>query len=145
MKTRPIIEPESLFNIYANGHVVGYKFLINQNRYRNVPLSCIEKIVLTVDGEKVEPKYIHFCLGHKKLLPHEVSDAYTDYWAFQDQVTIEVDKLGGLSDGEHEINLYMLGKSAYISAPFYVTDVENQPHTYTTSNIGEIASLWLMA
>ncbi len=49
MQTRPIIDPDSLFNLYANGYAVGFKFKIHQNRYRNVPLSCIEKIVLKVD------------------------------------------------------------------------------------------------
>ncbi|MBR2782500.1 MAG: hypothetical protein IKE00_04100 [Oscillospiraceae bacterium] len=145
MRSRPIIEPESLYNLYANGNKVGFKFQVHQNRYRNVPLSCIEKITLKVDGKEIPSNMIHFCLGYKKLLPHEVADDYTDYWAFQDTVTIEVDQLGGLEYGEHEIDLYMLGKSAYISRPFYVTDVVNQPHTYPTGNIGEKATLWVMA
>ena len=146
MKTRPIIDPDSLFNLYANGYAVGFKFKIFQNRYRNVPLSCIEKIVLKVDDVEIPSNMIHFCLGYKKLLPHEVADDYTDYWAFQDPVYIEVDQMGGLEYGyAHKIELFMLAKSAYISSPFYVTDVENQPHTYPTSNIGATDSLWVQA
>ena len=145
MKERPIIEPESLKNFYANCEAMGFQFVIHQNRYRNVPLSCIEKIVLKVDGKEIPQHMIHFCIGYKKLLPHEVADDYTDYWAFQTPVTIEVDQIGGLAYGQHEINLLMLAKSAYISSPFYVTDVENQPHTYPTGNIGATDTLWVMS
>lgn len=145
MTQRPVIAPESLFNFYANGYPMGYRFKIYLGGYRNKPLSCIEKIVLKVDGEVVPSNMIHFCLGFKKYLPHEVSEATTDYWAVQDPAYIEVDQIGGLEYGEHEIELYMLAKSAYIGSPFYVTDVENQPHTYATSNIGGSAKMWVMA
>ena len=145
MTQRPIIAPESLFNFYAHGYPMGFRFAVHQNRYRNVPLSCIEKIVLKVDGKEIPSNMIHFCLGYKKYLPQEVADAYTDYWAFQDPAIIEVDQIGGLEYGEHEIELFMLAKSAYIGSPFYVTDVVNQPHTYPTSNIGATAKMWVMA
>ena len=145
MTQRPVIAPESLFNLYANGNAVGFRFKIYLGGYRNKPLSCIEKLELRIDDKPLPANMIHFCLGFKKYLPHEVSDAYTDYWAVQDPAYIEVDQLGGLEYGEHKVELYMLAKSAYIGSPFYVTDVENQPHTYATSNIGGTAMMWVMA
>jgi hypothetical protein len=141
---RPIIKDASLENFYAWGEPMGYRFQIYQNRYRNVPLSCIEKFVLTVDGEEVPNIYVHFCLNGKKFMPKEIKDMYNEYWAMQDAATIEVDKIGGLSEGEHDIKVYMVGRSAYIPCPFYVTDPDHQPHTYRTGDIGGSARLALM-
>ncbi len=123
---------------------MGFRFSMHQNRYRNVPLSCIEKLEVFVDGEKLDNLYVHFCLNGKKFQPKEIRDMYNEYWAMQDEAVIEVDQMGGLSEGEHEVEVYMVGRSAYIPAPFYVTDPDNQPHTYRTSNIGGKAVLRLM-
>ncbi len=141
---RPIFKQGSLENFYAWGEPMGFRFQIFQNRYRNVPLSCIEKFELSVDGRKLDNLYVHFCLNGKKFQPKELRDMYNEYWAMQDAATIEVDQMGGLTEGEHEIEVYMTGRSAYIPCPFYVTDPENQPHTYRTSNIGGTDRLLLM-
>ena len=145
MTEKKFFVPESLHNFYANGYPVGFQFQITLAGYRNKPLSCIEKFVVKVDDVEIPANMIHFCLGFKKYLPHEISDAYTDYWAPQDPATVEIDQLGGLPFGEHKIEVYMLAKSAYIGSPFYVTDVKNQPHTYNVSNMGKAEMMWVMS
>lgn len=140
---RDVIDRFSLSNFYAWDEAMGFSFKVYYNRYRNVPLSCIEKLELAVDGKPIDPLYIHFCVNGKKFRPGELMDMYNEYWAMQEAAAIEVDQMGGLSGGEHEIKLYILGRVPYISVPFYVTDPETQPHTYRVSDFGETAVLSL--
>lgn len=140
---RDIIDRYSLQNFYAWNEAMGFSFKVHYNRYRNVPLSCIEKLEVYVDGEKIDPLYVHFCINGKKIQPHELPDMYNEYWAMQDAAVIEVDQMGGLCEGDHEIRLYILGRVPYISVPFYVTDPKTQPHTYRVSDFGETAMLSL--
>ncbi len=140
---RPLFQPDSLQNIYANGKAVGYKFTIYHNNYRNRALSCFEKFVLKVDGKRVDDCMIHFCVNGKKLLPTELPMLMCEYWGIRTPATIEVDQLGGLEYGQHEIDLVMMTKSGYIEAPLCVVDAENEPHMYFTSNAGGKETLWL--
>ena len=144
MYKRPVIEPESLKNFYANGKAVGYSFKVNQNRYRNKPVSCLEKFVLKVDGEVVDPVMIHFCLNEKKFMISELPDLYCEYWGMRTPAVIEVDQLGGLSYGQHEISLELLSRDAYMELPLCCTD-DSQPHMYPSADIGETATVWLIA
>lgn len=93
---RKILKPDSLENFYAWGEAMGFRFQMYQNRYRNVPLSCIEKFDLKIDGTKIDNLYVHFCINGKKFQPKEMRDMYNEYWAMQEAATIEVDQIGGL-------------------------------------------------
>lgn len=141
---RPFIDDASLENFYAWGEPMGFSFRIYNNRYRNIPVSCFEKLKITVDGEEMPDIMVHFCVNGKKFLATEIKDMYNEYWAMQDPATIEVDKIGGLGEGVHEVKVYMLGRSAYIPVPFYVTEPDTQPHTYRVGDIGTTASIPLM-
>ena len=142
--SRPVIEPQSLRNFYANGKAVGYSFVINQNRYRNKPVSCIEQFIVTVDGEKVDPVMVHFCLNEKKFMISELPDLFCEYWGMKTPAVIEVDQLGGLTHGQHEVEVKILSRDGYMEMPLCCTD-DNEPHMYPTANIGDKATLWLMA
>ena len=140
---REVIDKNSLQNFYVWGEAMGFTFKMYYNRYRNVPLSCIEKFEVYVDGEQMDPLLVHLCINGKKFLPSDLPDMYNEYWAMQVPATVEVDKMGGLAAGEHEIRVYMLARAPYISVPFYVTDPETQPHTYRTSDFGGSGTLSL--
>ena len=141
--SRPVIEPYSLENFYANGKTVGFRFVINQNRYRNKPVSVIEKFVLKIDQEVIDPLLIHFCIRNKKFMISELKDQYCEYWGMKTPAVIEVDLLGGLSDGEHEIDLEILSRDAYMEMPLCCTD-DSEPHMYPAVDIGEKRKVWLM-
>lgn len=141
--SRPVINPHSLKNFYANGKAVGFSFSINNNRYRNKPVSVLEKFVLTVDGEEIDPVLIHFCLKNKKFMVSELKDQYCEYWGMMTPAIIEVDQLGGLSDGKHTIKVKLLSRDGYMEMPLCCTD-NDQPHMYPAADIGEEATLWLM-
>lgn len=140
---RPFMKPDSLCNLYANGRAVGYKFMIHNNRYRNVPVSCIEKLTIKVDGKPVDPLYVHFCINGKKLQPSELRDMYNEYWGMMNPAVIEIDQLDGLLSGPHEIEVKLLSRSGYIEAPLCVVDNEREPHMYPTQDSGGAATLWL--
>ena len=140
---RPFINPDSLENFYAFSEPMGFRFEINNNRYRNQPLSTVEKFVLKVDGKVIDPCLITFCLNGKKFAVWDLPKLEYEYWALQTPAVIEVDQIGGLSEGQHEIDVDLQMHVGYICSPFYITDVENQVHMYPANQFGETRTLWL--
>lgn len=142
---RKFIDSDSLHNFYANGRAMGYRFQVNNNRYRNIPVSCLENLRVFADGMEVDPVYIHFCVNGKKFQPSEMRDMYNEYWGMRTPAFIEVDQFDGLAYGQHEIEVKLLARHGYIEAPLCVIDNAAEPHMYPTANIGAKETLWLIS
>jgi len=81
-----------------------------------MPLSCIEEFELMVDGKKIDPLDIMFCLNGKRFMISQLKDMYTEYWNINAKAELAVLKAGGLGAGEHEINLRLIMRVPYVYA-----------------------------
>ena len=89
----------------------GYTVQLDNLSYRGVWVSTIEKINLKVDGEEVPQDTMILCLkGMKFPLCDTVSHTEV-FWGATDTCILSVNKIGGLSKGEHklEIEIYKRG------------------------------------
>lgn len=123
MGLRESIVPGTLKNTYEDGKMIGYEFGIQMDYYRGHYLSTIDELSVKVDGEAVPEECITFCLNGKEFGVVQLKDCFTEYWEILQIATLKIWKPGGLSRGEHEIDLRLMSRS-----PYMPLDVEN--HVY---------------
>lgn len=112
-----IIQNNSLKNYYVNGKKSGFEFDIRLAYYRGQYLSCIDKFEVAIDGEKIDSKDITFCLNGKEFSVFQLPYLVSEFWTIITPAKIRVRKPGGLSLGEHEIELTLILRSPYMPLP----------------------------
>lgn len=103
-------------SVYEHGRRIGFCVNIRINYYRGLPLSCLDYIVLTVDGETARPEdMIVRCSGKEYPYLHILSDDMeTDtYWLFGDYLRVTVLRAGGIEPGRHEVTLNLGVRRSY--------------------------------
>jgi hypothetical protein len=103
-------------SVWEDGKKTGYAVNLTINYYRGLPLSCIECIELTVDGEKVAPEAM--LVQHNgreyKYLDLLKDDMATDfYWLFGEKLRVVVQKEGGIDQGRHTVALKLGTRRSY--------------------------------
>lgn len=109
-----VVVDDSLKNIKANGKNVGYQFDIRLSYYRGHFLSVIDEFGVKVDGQEVPAEAIKFCINGKEFSSIEFDKCYTEFWQVIEPATIKVFSPGGLSEGEHEIDVILFFHSPYM-------------------------------
>ncbi|MEU6536416.1 DUF6379 domain-containing protein [Streptomyces sp. NPDC047000] len=99
-----VLRPDALRELKLGEETVGYTLDIGLNYYRGLPLSAIEKLELTVDGEPVSPERMLFEFNEKLFQPEHLALAWTEFWGIKRDLRLKVFN-GGLGDGEHEVAL----------------------------------------
>ena len=107
----------SLVNTLVNGKKLGYEFQIRLSYYRGHYLSCIEELTIVVDGEEVKANDINFCLNGKEFTMGQIPYLISEFWNCNEAATIKVYLPGGLEDGEHNIDVTLLLRNAYMYIP----------------------------
>jgi hypothetical protein len=110
-----VVVSDSLENIYVNGKRTGYQFDIRLNYYRGHFLSVIDEFEVIVDGEKVDENSIRFKLNGKEFGICQLESCYNEFWCITDPATIVVYKPGGLSEGEHTVEVKLIFRSPYMA------------------------------
>lgn len=67
MLEREIIQLRGFRNLKLDGEIVGFQFRIRLNYYRGVWLSMLRPGIVTIDGEKIDPRDITWELGGKSF------------------------------------------------------------------------------
>jgi hypothetical protein len=96
---------KSLKNRFIEGACTGYSLKIGSLSYRGVWVSTIENIILKVDGEIIPSRDIVFCVNNKKFLISQLPELFAEYWYALDPAELIIYKIGGLSKGEHEVEV----------------------------------------
>ena len=108
---------DSLKNTYVNGKKLGYEFQIRLSNYRGHYLSCIDEFGVTVDGLEIASKNLAFCLNEKEFTVSQLPSLISEFWNLNDPATIKVFAPGGLSEGEHRIDVKLFLRVPYMPAP----------------------------
>ncbi|ULT59003.1 DUF6379 domain-containing protein [Neobacillus drentensis] len=112
-----VVCDESLKNTYVNGNKLGYEFQIRLSNYRGHYLSCIEEFVVTVDGQEVNSDDITFELNEKEFTLRQLPGLISEFWNLIDPATISVFSPGGLTEGQHHIDVKMMLRIPYMAVP----------------------------
>ena len=109
-----IICEDGFCNYDVGGKIRGFKLKIRLTTYRSVPLSCIEKVQVKIDGTDIPESDIILCLNGKRFSLEQLTDMYAEWWYFLDKAELEIRKDGGLSKGAHNVEVTLIRRSTYI-------------------------------
>lgn len=104
LKLKPLKE-NTLKNKVFGTSCTGYTFEINTLSYRGSWVSTIEDMELVVDGEKVSKSDMLFCINGIKIPIDDLGEHTEVFWGAMDDGVINVNKVGGLSKGEHRFEI----------------------------------------
>lgn len=91
----------------------GYVVEVGLNYYRGTPISAVERLELSVDGERIDDERLLVEINGKYLRLYEVPLAHTEYWGVKTPIRLHV--LGApLAAGEHEVNLVCQARVVYM-------------------------------
>lgn len=92
---------------------MGYDITVGLNYYRGTPLSAVEHLELTVDGQRVPDTSILLEIHGKHLRLDQVPLAFTEYWGVREPIKLHV--FGHhLSPGRHRIDLTLHARVVYM-------------------------------
>ena len=106
-------------NTVAEEKIVGYEMQTHITYYRGIPLSMVNNIRITTDGVEVPREDIRCSVdgGEYWFTLDEMKTVVVHKWEFGEPMTVRVLKENGLPSGEHEIDLNVIVRTAYIPVP----------------------------
>ncbi len=113
-----MIVPEEAGNLRdSQGKLIGFQFGARLPYYRGLGLSMVEEIKVTVDGEPIPPENVSLTVhGHRYTLS-EMETEYAERWEMGEVARIAIQKAGGLSTGEHTLDLLLNLRISYMPFP----------------------------
>lgn len=108
-----VLSQEHFRNIVLNEKQVGCSIGVYLNYYRGLPVSCIEKLELTIDGEIVPEQLICVAIRDKKFSVSQLKYLFSEFWGTRTRIDLEVYN-GGLAHGRHDVGLTLELRSPYM-------------------------------
>ena len=113
-----VFKENSCVNVTEDKKVTGYELQTNITYYRGIPMSMIEYIKVTVDGEAVAAEDIRISVDREDWFTLKEAETVTTYkWEYGEPLYIRVMKENGLSKGTHKVTLTVATRTAYIPVP----------------------------
>jgi hypothetical protein len=73
--------------------------------YRSLPLSCIERLSVAIDGEEQTEDRLRVVVNGELRSLHEVAEMHEVWWFVLDTVDLQIASTGGLEPGKHEVRV----------------------------------------
>ena len=106
-------------NCVEAGKVTGFELQTYITYYRGIPLSMVNDIRVKVDGTDVPREEIRCSVddGEYWFSLDEMTTVAGHKWEYGVPMTVKVVRSGGLSKGEHDVELRVIVRTAYIPVP----------------------------
>jgi hypothetical protein len=78
----------------------GFEVQVLLNWYRSLPLSCVQTLELTVNGQAVPRAQIRFVINGRDRSLDELHDLVDEDWYIQDKATLRVRRSPAVKPGE---------------------------------------------
>lgn len=103
-------------SIWEEGKKIGYCVNLKINYYRGMPLSCIDEITLSVDGEEIDSGDLYVeadgrVFPYRDILNDTMQIDY--YWRFGELLRVIVRKPGGIEQGVHRVKVILGLRRSY--------------------------------
>jgi len=93
----------------------GYQVEIRLNWYRSLPLSCIEEVRLSLDGQPVPPEEIRFAINGHEYKLDELPRLADEFWFVLDPAVLQVRDPGKVAAGQsHTVEAEVAFRAPYI-------------------------------
>ena len=112
----------------------GFEVRLRYKWYRSLPLSCLEDLQLTVDGERVDPGLITLSVNNHTYRLEDMVDLVEENWFILDPAVLAVRWPGKVKPGEeHRIDVSFGMRAPYIrTGPGSFLTIVNR---YSTSQV----------
>ena len=104
----------------------GFELDVHLNWYRSLPLSSLETVELTVNGERIAREVITFVLNDGEYALDELSERWDDIWFVLDAATLRVPRPVVRAGEPAEVSIRLGNRIPYILIG------PNQPLEYVT-------------
>jgi hypothetical protein len=95
----------------------GFQFGARLPYYRGVSLSMVEEIEVTLDGETLPQNVVDITVHGNTYDLAQRENEIDDRWEMGEVATLSVNKMGGLPQGEHKIELKINLRIGYMPFP----------------------------
>lgn len=109
-----LVNPNGFCNVKEDDQVIGYEVQLRIPYYRGLPMSCVEVIDLTVDGEEVANEDMAITVKGDTFTFAELPTAINHRWEMIETITVFVKKPGGLAKGEHKVHAFVSLRISYL-------------------------------
>ena len=124
MYDKYLIVGETFKNVEEDGKVTGFQIGVRLPYYRGVVLSLVGETVLSIDGETMEAGKMSVTLNGKTYPLGQLENEPVNKWEFGEVGIITVSKPGGLTAGEHKVELRQHMKISYVPGGFWGGDAK---------------------
>jgi hypothetical protein len=114
-KSRSLLREEPIRNVVRNG-VSGYELSINLTSYRALPLSCIEGLLLKVDGKEVDASAVVLTLNGYSHKLAELASLSHVWWFILEPASLFVPSAAPLAPGSHQVDATLITVEPYVTA-----------------------------
>jgi Domain of unknown function (DUF6379) len=121
---RYMICEKTVRNVQEADAVVGFEFGARIAYYRGLGLSMVEDLAVTVDGVKFDRSQVRFSVGGRFYTLDEMETEFEARWEFGDVATVRVLADGGLTPGDHQLELVELLRVSYMPFPISGKDAK---------------------
>lgn len=105
-------------NIEKNGEIVGFQVAIRQVDYRGTWLSQLRVNGVEVDGTFYDQDQIKINISGIDYRPAELASLGRIMWQLDEVAIVKVDKPGGLTQGLHEVSVFVKPIKSYLPPRF---------------------------
>jgi hypothetical protein len=109
MLTERVIEDGSL-----RSDASGYSFDLRIPWYRSLPLSCVEGLEVSLDGDAAAAADIAITFDDRTYSLDELPPLFDEWWQVTDAARVEVPRAGELAAGPHELDVTLSLRIPYI-------------------------------
>jgi hypothetical protein len=116
MPDNHMIFDQGFKNVLENGRITGFQLKVQNMNYRGVPLSLVQGIEVTVDGEVFKEDQIRCTVRGRTYTLAEMEKIGDNQsrWPWLEPVTLTVSKAGGLKQGVHSVKVRMGIRVSYM-------------------------------
>lgn len=114
MLERPIIQQRGFRNLRDGYKITGFQVPIRLNYYRGVWMSQVRPISVTVDGVKYEGEQVTWNVAGKTIAQKDLAKSTNTHWSSLDAAQLQIQKVGGLQPGIHEIEVFNQFSASYL-------------------------------
>jgi hypothetical protein len=99
-------------DIDNDGKIDGFEFDIMEPFYTAQPVSSIENLTVTVDGEKIDPARLYMILRDQMFNIKHARTFHELWWHLGEVSRIYIEKPSGLKKGSHEVECSLVMRPA---------------------------------
>ena len=137
-----LIRKDSLKNVTRDGKTVGFCFGVRIADYRGCFLSLHNGYYISVDGVEYPRELQRFGINGKAPRTfEEIKKCCWEYWDFDDEGMVYVEKEGGLTPGVYRVGLQQSVLSQYGYMPWDEEWVKNPPVPGSSAGVGKTATI----